>query len=510
MRPATSFRQLTFGRGTVFGAAFGPDGRSVVYSAKWDAARPRQIYLNNGVSPESRALGLAGYSVEAVSAQGELALSRSGGTLPIAGGELFKVPLSGGVPVAVEKGLMGADWSPDGRELAIVRAASGRNTLEYPAGRVLHSTAGWLSHVRVSPDGQKLAVIDHPVRHDNAGAARLMDLAGRTIAATRPWTSVLGLAWRSNEELWFSATDSDAPASLWPADLAGEARPLAQFPGSIRLRDVSPQGLALVSREHRRLESIAAQPISSLDWTRAVEIDNRGRVLFDESGEAVANRSVAFLASGDGVARLGEGIAMGFAPDGKSALLLDYADRTMLRLIPLEGGRAVDLPRTGLHYQWARDFPDGHRLLALASEPGKNQAVRFWTVDLPGGERRPLTEPGMVRHAAISSRDGAVAYLAADSRLMLNARPLGHGEPLAPIQWSPDGRFLYVRHLARSEPPARVSRLELATSELRPWREFTPADTAGVDYVTRILLSPDCARHVLTVRRVLSELYLAS
>ena len=30
MRPATSFRQLTFGRGTVFGAAFGPDGRSVV------------------------------------------------------------------------------------------------------------------------------------------------------------------------------------------------------------------------------------------------------------------------------------------------------------------------------------------------------------------------------------------------------------------------------------------------------------------------------------------------
>jgi len=360
------------------------------------------------------------------------------------------------------------------------------------------------------PAGQKLAVIDHPVRHDNAGAARLMDLAGRTIAATRPWTSVLGLAWRSNEELWFSATDSDAPASLWPADLAGEARPLAQFPGSIRLRDVSPQGLALVSREHRRLESIAAQPISSLDWTRAVEIDNRGRVLFDESGEAVANRSVAFLASGDGVARLGEGIAMGFAPDGKSALLLDYADRTMLRLIPLEGGRAVDLPRTGLHYQWARDFPDGHRLLALASEPGKNQAVRFWTVDLPGGERRPLTEPGMVRHAAISSRDGAVAYLAADSRLMLNARPLGHGEPLAPIQWSPDGRFLYVRHLARSEPPARVSRLELATSELRPWREFTPADTAGVDYVTRILLSPDCARHVLTVRRVLSELYLAS
>jgi len=68
VRPATSFRQLTFGRGTVFGAAFGPDGRSVVYSAKWDAARPRQIYLNNGVSPESRALGLAGYSVEAVSA----------------------------------------------------------------------------------------------------------------------------------------------------------------------------------------------------------------------------------------------------------------------------------------------------------------------------------------------------------------------------------------------------------------------------------------------------------
>lgn len=542
-----TFRQLTFGRGAIFGAAFAPDGRSVVFSAQFDPAAPRQVYVNDGVSPESRALGLAGFSLAAVSAQGELALTRSAGTLPIAGGELFKVPMNGGVPVAVEKGVMSADWSADGRQLALVRAAQGRNSLEFPAGRVLHSTAGWLSHIRFSPDGRRIAFLDHPARHDDAGAVRMVDLqSGRLADLTRPWMSVRGLAWRGDGEIWFSAADSTAPASLWAASVpSGATRPLAQFPGTVGVCDVSlfsrhqqDGGLALLSRDSRRLESVAfldngrrRRDVSWLDWSRAVEIDNRGRILFDETGEAVGGRSTSFLSTGEGVARLGEGVAMGFSADGLSALLLDHSDRTLLRIVPFAGGTPKELPRAGLAYQWARFFPDGRRLLALASEAaaggegsagGEGKALRLWTV-VPGETPRRLTGAGMVRHAAISPRDHSVAYLAADGRLMLVGGDGGAaqelvnpvGEPLAPIQWSADGSRLYVQHLGPAGLlPARVSRLDIRRGGVvvkrQPWREFGPADPAGVDSVTRILISPDEQLQVATFRRILSELYLAS
>lgn len=529
-RTPVSFRQLTFGRGAIFGAAFVPDGRSVVYSAQWDPAAPRQLYWNDGKGPESRALGFTGFSLAAISHQGELALSRTSGTLPIAGGELFKVPVNGGVPVAVDNGVMSADWSPDGRQLAIARAAQGRNYLEFPAGKVLYSTGGWISHVRFSPDGRHIAFLDHPTRHDDAGTVRVVSRSGQLTTLTPPWASLRGLAWRNDGELWYSAADTAAPVSLWATELSGATtRPLAQFPGTVGLRDVSKEGLALLSRDVRRLESVASLPgghsrnVAAFDWSRAVEVDNRGRVLFDESGEAVGGRGVSFLSSSDGVARLDEGVAMGFSPDGESALMLDNADRTLLRLVRLEGGAPRELPRTGLSYQWARYFPDGRRLLALGAEvAGSRDAsmpLRLWTVEPGVGRPRALTEPGMVRHAAISPVDQAVAYLSADGRLLLAGldpsspvRELaGPREPLAPIQWSADGRWLYVQHLGSTPLPARVSKIDTKNGNaLQPWRQFKPADPAGVDSITRILISPDARFMVATFRRVLSELFVAS
>ena len=44
-----------------------------------------------------------------------------------------------------------AGWSPDGANLAVVRAPQWRYRLEYPAGKVLYETTGYISHPRVSP-----------------------------------------------------------------------------------------------------------------------------------------------------------------------------------------------------------------------------------------------------------------------------------------------------------------------------------------------------------------------
>ena len=54
----------------------------------------------------------------------------------------------------------------------------GRYRLEYPIGRILHQAEGWISQVRVSPDGSRVAFIDHPVLGDDRGSICVVDRNG--------------------------------------------------------------------------------------------------------------------------------------------------------------------------------------------------------------------------------------------------------------------------------------------------------------------------------------------
>src|SRR5262249_28189773 len=151
-RPAAAgfqFRQVTFRHGEVGGARFAPDGHAILYSAAWDNG-PRHLYLTDPYSPESRSLDLDELRLAAVSRSGELALLSTDGTGPIAGGTLSRVPMNGGAPLTVDRNIMSADWSSDGR-LAVARAIDGVNQLEFPIGRVRHKTSGWISSIRVAP-----------------------------------------------------------------------------------------------------------------------------------------------------------------------------------------------------------------------------------------------------------------------------------------------------------------------------------------------------------------------
>jgi eukaryotic-like serine/threonine-protein kinase len=61
-----AYHQLTFERGLVYDARFGPDGRSIYYSASWNG-QPLQLYSTAPDSPESRSLGLVNSTIFAVS-----------------------------------------------------------------------------------------------------------------------------------------------------------------------------------------------------------------------------------------------------------------------------------------------------------------------------------------------------------------------------------------------------------------------------------------------------------
>ena len=93
-------------------------------------------------------------------------------------GTLSRVPLSGGGPREIMNNVQWADWSPDGKSLAVVRDAGGRNRLEYPVGKVLYETGGWISHPRISPSGDQVAFLDHPLEGDDGGSVAVVNSSG--------------------------------------------------------------------------------------------------------------------------------------------------------------------------------------------------------------------------------------------------------------------------------------------------------------------------------------------
>src|SRR5207237_3066093 len=92
-------------------------------------------------------------------------------------GTLARAPLAGGAPREIMEEVRWADWAPQG-ELAVVHHVNGRSRLEFPVGKVLYETTGWISHLRVYPRGDKIAFLDHPVLWDDRGTVDLVDSKG--------------------------------------------------------------------------------------------------------------------------------------------------------------------------------------------------------------------------------------------------------------------------------------------------------------------------------------------
>jgi hypothetical protein len=186
-----------------------------------------------------------------------------------------------------------------------------------------------------------------------------------------------------------------------------------------------------------------------------------------------------------------------------------------LRLLPIGGGTIRELPRSGLEYQWVRFFPDGRRLLTLAGESGK--ALRLYVLSIDGGRPTPITPPTMTRTAAVSPDGTRIALLNAAGKLVLyrsDGGGLGHAVqvegPVGPLLW-PEDDTMYVQHFgAYTQIPTRVSRLHLPDGRLEPWQELRPADTLGVNAITKVMLSQNLRTVTFNYRRALSELFVAS
>src|SRR5262249_45477991 len=139
-----------------------------------------------------------------------------------------------------------ADWSPDGSALAVTRYVEGRTRLEYPAGKVLYETSGYISSPRVSPAGDRVAFLDHQIQGDTRGWLAVVDSDGKKNVLSGEWSGIEGLAWRPDgKEIWYTANRTGTAFSLHAVTLSGSERGVAAAPGNLILQDIATNGRVL-------------------------------------------------------------------------------------------------------------------------------------------------------------------------------------------------------------------------------------------------------------------------
>ena len=323
-------------------------------------------------------------------------------------GMLARAALAGGPPRQLAESVLAADWRPDGGELAIVRSGNGRDVLEYPIGQALYDPSpGHITHIRVAPAGDAVAVLLHPVSGDTAGSVVLVDLQGRATTLSSGWNSVLGLAWSpTGDEVWFTGTRTGAAQAIHAVSRGGKERLLLGAPATLTLHDVSRDGRALVSRDAwgagvmaRAPGSATERDLSWLDGSTAWDLSADGTTtILEESWEGGGAARSIYLRTLDGApaVRLGEGVPLALSPDKQWVLSAPVAADHLV-LLPTGVGQARRLPTGPIasYFPAARFLPDGRRFLMAAAE--KSAADRIYLQSIDGGEPEPSDGGGRVR-----------------------------------------------------------------------------------------------------------------
>ena len=529
------FTMKTFEPQSIITARFTPDGEGMVFSAALAGNAVRLFHIQAGLS-EARPFGPPHTHLLSVSSKGELAVLTEASLI---GQRLFKGTLArmsiDGSPRPWMENVREADWSPDGTTLAIVHDEGSGDRLEYPIGTVLYETAGYVSDLRVSPDGSRVAFMDHQTRFDDRGWVKVVDRDKKVTTLAGEFWGEEGLAWSSDgKTVYFAANDRQTGDEGHPGDLAYQIHSVAladagnpisalPSPGDFVIHDVASDGRWLTTREDLRLGVGAHLEGDTTDrdltwlnqsWTARLSRDGT-RLLFGD-GTAGKNYGVVWRPTdGSPIVRLGEGTDLDWSPDEKWVLAQIFSPPQLV-LYPMGAGDPVRLKRGIIaEYRTAFWFPDGKSVLIAGNEAGK--PTRTFRQAVPDGEPKAILEEGVVPEA-ITPDGQTVLALDHDrqwrwypvnggaSRLAAGMTAADSGDSI--VGWSVDGQELFIR--TGRDVPARIDRLDILTGRRTLLAEVGPADRTGLFGFLPTSVSKDGRQYGYSYAKRLSTLFVVT
>lgn len=396
-------------------------------------------------------------------------------------GTLAIVPSVGGAPRRLLESVQDADWSPDGAALAVARYLrdAHRFRLEYPVGNALYENGGYISDVRVSPDGKRVAFMDHPFFGDDRGTVAVVDSSGRENTISGEYSSERGLAWSpSGREVWFTAG-----ADMWAADLSGHVRPLLHSPGRMVIDEATSSAVIAHHESFRNGMTVVGpgmppegRDLTWLDNSYPFAISRDGKlVAFSEQGKGGGPDYMAYVrpVDGSGPLKLAPGVPTGISPDGNFTVVCSVTPPTQLTIVPLAVGEARPLTHDNVNHYDAVWTADGKSVVFGGEEPGHDWRIYIQPID--GGEARPITSEGFQLPSI--SPDGGTLLMRRGAKWV--TRPLMGGE-LAEVRglvagdfvltWTDDRRIWISHHGAANE--VEILKLDPATGARHPYRSL--------------------------------------
>jgi eukaryotic-like serine/threonine-protein kinase len=522
-KPLPKFTRLTDQEGYLSNARFAKDAQTVIYSAQW-YNDPLQVYSVPTKFPQSTKVDLPSWSaLLALSSSGdmEIAVDPVEDTRP-AHGTMAEAQIAGGTTRSQAKDVIAADYAPDGKALAIVRIANPKVQLEYPAGKVIFTTAGYLDYVRVSPSGKEVAFLEHPVYGDDRGWVSVADATGRHKQLTKEFATAQGLAWsRNGREIWFTAADGSTDRQLFGVSLSGKKRPILPTLQGSRLLDIAADGRVLLTDEWQQMDIVGIAPASekerpSLKWFGGSVVgdilpDGKAIVYSTWGGPDATLYTVVYRKlDGSAPVALGPGAQPRFSPDGRivAAPVLTRPPQVALTLIGAGESRRLALGEitTLKNVDW---FPDGKHLMMTGATEA--QPLRTYEMDLEGGSPQALGPADFMGFAV--SRDGrriagrkASGEAVTFDRETQKVQVILNIEPEEVIQkWMEDGQALLVYSSTPWE--ARIYRVEVATGKRTLLQIIEPIEKAGSRLPLRPAYAERSKTYVYSAERRLGTLY---
>ena len=505
-----SYQRLTFRVGNVGAARFTPDGETIVYDAAWGAS-PSELFSTRAGATADRSLGLRDAVILDVSSRDEMAILLRPRVLSFNAreGTLARAPLAGGTPRELLEGVLAADWSPDGKALAVIHAVGERYRLEYPIGRVLYEPDPpvWLNDLSVSPDGTRVAFVEHPVTGDARGGISIVGANEPRRSLASGFTAVDVPRWSPDgREVWFSASRAGGvPHQFLAVSLTGRERVIAEQAGPASVLDVSPSGRVLIRRQTLWVDTRARAkgasqevelPAADLSFLADLSDDGK-QVLGTDTGVGGGPNFSFYVQKTDGSAPvwLGEGDGQALSPDGRQVLaLLQHSKPQQLVVAPTGAGETRTLEAGPIvAYSRAVWDPSGERIVIAGTDA--SGVARLYAQDKDDGPPRPITGEDVTlamlgrpvspdgRSVVAIDPDGVPAIYSLQGG---EPRPVpGLNELDLPLVWTPDGRELIV---VRYEGTPRARR-----ARGRREREDAPLAAALAERCRASMARPGCS-----------------